>query len=1015
MLTYFRFKGRKNTYFSLGRCAQILLISFCSNLFASETEKNEGQRGVVALGSFTSVVSATQLKSAIEAEIGLRNDVMFDASIVIRDFRTDSGTMLKRVLAVPGITFPSARKLVEYFKVNGHPGAWFLNEQPASYSVETALGRVDTAKSNEPEARERSGDVKNTISAKQQFSAEQQPLVESLKVVSPATALPSVALTGSAKIRDPILDHLQPVSTKQTVLGHQGSIPFHRITIPNRSHEDAGIVLDGKVDEAIWQSVNHFDNMIVSVPATGETGSYPTETRLLATEKGLYVSGVMYQPVDTLVKRYSVRDDFIDRDTFGFTLDMSGEGLVGYWFIIAFGDSIMDGKVLPERNYQRDWDGPWIGKSAQREDGWSVEMFLPWSMMNMPETGPIRNIGFALSRQISHANERYQWPGYPYSSARFVSALNQADVSGVKPRSQMSAIPFISTTSDLALETNEARLGVDLSWKPSPKLEMTASLNPDFGAVEADDVVLNLKAAEVFIAEKRLFFLEGNEVFDSTPRANTGNIYRIITNDDFNTTSRKVFSNDFVPAPISLMNTRRIGGAANQVTLPMGVTPDRGETDRPTQLLAATKVVGQVGEFRYGVLGAVEDDVFWYGADALGNPTTIKDEGREFAVARLLYEDVGTARKSIGYLGTLVSGPLYDASVHSMDAHYTRGDGKLILDGQLIHSDIADQTGEGALFDLLYNLNSNWRHKVELEYMDDTVRVSDFGFLRRNDYGSARYVAIYNKQRVSDSISNFRSTLIFEEQRNISEQRRVGGGVYLRTFMVLPNRYSLRTSLGYFPKRWEDIDSRGNGTYRVKEGGWWNFNLATDAAKVVSLSASLGGTSEDTGAWTSNYTFGATIRPFDSVSIDIDARYKQRRGWLVYQGGRNFGRFDATEWQPGLKLNWFITPSHQLRLSVQWAGVTAEENGFLEIPLADGDLVAGTRTKANHDFTVSRLTTQFRYRWEIAPLSDFFLVYNLGNALPDQTQSGFEDLFIDTLDDPTISTIVAKLRFRFGN
>ena len=114
-------------------------------------------------------------------------------------------------------------------------------------------------------------------------------------------------------------------------------------------------------------------------------------------------------------------------------------------------------------------------------------------------------------------------------------------------------------------------------------------------------------------------------------------------------------------------------------------------------------------------------------------------------------------------------------------------------------------------------------------------------------------------------------------------------------------------------------------------------------------------------------------------------------------------------------MNWFLTPRHQLRLTMQWAGVTAQENGFFEVPIGDGDLASGTRTKASHDFTVSRLTTQLRYRWEIAPLSDFFLVYNLGNSLPNQTQSGFEDLFSDTLDDPTISTIVAKLRYRFGN
>ena len=979
--------GRKHGF--LHYCLLWMCLLSCQFPIAAGEIQSESDSGVVALGSFTSLDRAEKFKLEIQTELS-KSAPRPGASVILRDFTTAGGRNIKRVLVVPSSETPDARSLVSYFKTHGYPDAWFLAGNfgnPVGTSKSTT--RVATANPLRP-------------------TTEVQRKPKSIEV-------PEEAVRVESEVSSPMLDHIQPEGAKQTLLGTQDSIPFHRITIPNRSHEAAGILLDGKVDEPVWASVNHFDNMIVAVPGTGEPGAFPTETRLLATEKGLYVSGVLYQPVDSLVKRYSVRDDFIDRDTFGFTLDMSGEGLVGYWFIIALGDSIMDGKVLPERNYQRDWDGPWIGKSAQRDDGWSVEMFLPWSMMNMPESGPARTIGFALSRQVSHANERYQWPGYPYSSARFVSALNQADVSGVNPRQQLSAIPYVSGTSDFALEEKETRIGVDLSWKPSPKLELTASLNPDFGAVEADDVVLNLKAAETFFPEKRLFFLEGNEVFDSSPRANTGNIYRIVTNDDFSTTSRKVFLSDFVPTPISLMNTKRIGGAATQVTLPAGVTANRGETDRPTQLLAASKVVGQLGDFRYGVLGALEDDVFWYGTDDSGNTANIEAEGREFAVARFLYEDVGAARRSVGYLGTLVSGPLYDAAVHSVDAHYTRGDGKLMLDGQLIRSDVDNLTGDGALFDLLYNVNSNWRHKLEIEYLDDAIDVSDFGFLRRNDYASVRYVALYNKQKFTQSISNFRSTLLIEEQRNTSEQRRVGGGVYLRTSMVMPGRNSLRGSFGYLPKRWEDIDSRGNGSYRVKEGGWWNFNLATDAAKMVSLSTSIGATTEDTGAWSSSYTFGATIRPIDSVSIDLDIRYKKRRGWLVYQGGRNFGSYDAIEWQPGLKVNWFLTPRHQLRLTMQWAGVTAQENGFFEVPIGDGDLVSGTRTKASHDFTVSRLTTQLRYRWEIAPLSDFFLVYNLGNSLPNQTQSGFEDLFSDTLDDPTISTIVAKLRYRFGN
>ena len=83
------------------------------------------------------------------------------------------------------------------------------------------------------------------------------------------------------------------------------------------------------------------------------------------------------------------------------------------------------------------------------------------------------------------------------------------DVEGVSPRQQLSFIPYISTTLDDAIGENEARVGVDISWKPSPKFEMTGSLLPDFGAVEADDVVLNLTAAETFFPGKAPVFSRG--------------------------------------------------------------------------------------------------------------------------------------------------------------------------------------------------------------------------------------------------------------------------------------------------------------------------------------------------------------------------------------------------------------------------------------------------------------------------------------------------------------------------
>jgi hypothetical protein len=801
----------------------------------------------------------------------------------------------------------------------------------------------------------------------------------------------------------------------KTLLDVQDGIPRHQITISDFSEAEIDVVIDGRVEEAVWHDLDYFDNMRVAVPSTGLAGEYPTEFRMFATERGLYVGAIMYQPPETLVRRLSKRDESVDRDGFTFTIDVSGEALVGYWFSLSLGDGLMDGKVLPERNYQIDWDGPWIGKTHVRDDGWSGEMFLPWSMMNMPAVDGPRTIGFAASRTVSHAAERYQWPGYPYSSARFVSALNHMQVQGVQPRQQVAVIPFASLTADRANDENQSRVGVDFTWKPSPKFEIAGTVNPDFGAVEADDVVLNLTALETFFPEKRLFFLEGSEVFDVMPRSGSSNIIRITNNEDWSRASRRVYSSDFLPTPVSLINTRRIGGTANQVALEPGVSANRGQRDVPTDLLGAAKVTGRAGAVRYGVMSAFEDEVEWLGTDSLGQPVDITATGRDFAVTRFVYEDIGASRRSIGYLGTLVEGPLYDASMHSVDAHYTSASGRLIVDGQLISGERDDVAGQGALFDLMYSVDNNLRHKVELDYMDEDIDFNDLGFLRRNNYARARYVLMYNRQKLLPSVTNFRSTVVAEQQYNLEPGLLTDSGVYWRTSMVFPGRNTLRTGLGYMPERYEDLDSRGNGAYIVEDRLWAKALLATDAGKVFSYSFGVAGLQEHLGDWTVEGNFGVTLTPFDWLSAKLDLRYKRRRGWLVYQGGRNFGAYDGSEWAPQLDVNWFISPYHQIKLSLQWVGVRAREDGFYAVPIGDGDLVPAPRIRPDHDFTASLLTAQLRYRWEIAPLTDFFIVYNRGNSLPNQYDSSFDDLFSDAFEDPVIDSFVAKLRYRFSN
>ena len=67
------------------------------------------------------------------------------------------------------------------------------------------------------------------------------------------------------------------------------------------------------------------------------------------------------------------------------------------------------------------------------------------------------------------------------------------------------------------------------------------------------------------------------------------------------------------------------------------------------------------------------------------------------------------------------------------------------------------------------------------------------------------------------------------------------------------------------------------------------------------------------------------------------------------------------------------------------------------------------------DFVINRMTVQLRYRWQIAPLSDLFVVYTRGSNVPYNTlDDDFGDLFYDALTDPVIDFFVVKLRYRFG-
>jgi len=763
------------------------------------------------------------------------------------------------------------------------------------------------------------------------------------------------------------------------------------IQIQRYEHDFAGITIDGRLNEVAWQEARVHTDLKVIEPDTLADPQYRTAIRFFYTERGLYVSFDMEQPADTLLRRYSSRDNFrTRRDSVSLTLDTSGGGRYGYWMSLALGDNQSDGTVLPERQFSQEWDGAWYGATFASETGWSAEYFLPWSQMAMPKADGVRQIGFYGSRSVGFLNERWGWPALPNTLPQFMSILQPLHLVGVNPRQQWSVFPYVSSTVDRIDDQTVYKAGADIFWRPSSNFQLTAALNPDFGSVESDDVVVNLTANETFFPEKRLFFQEGREIFDTTPRASGRGGGR----DRF-----------------TVINTRRIGARSPTPALPDGVELASDERVRLADLLGAAKATGQIGAFRYGVLAAFENETRFRGDDG----QIYGQDGRNFGAVRVLYEDSrGAAYRGLGFISTLVDRPDSNAVVHAADFHYLSTDGHWRVDGQTLYSDTADDgNGNGAYADVTFVPQRGQNHRLRLTYFDDSLEVNDFGFNQRNNMRDLQYRYAWTKSGLT-RVRNFQVTPFVRYAEN-GQGKQIRGGYGSTANITFNNLHSLNVFAGYFPSRFDDRNSFGNGTYRIDERVRFSLEYKTNEANTFSLNGRF--QYEDESLDGGRYTFRAGIgwRPRSNLNLELETTYVERDAWLLQQEGRDFTTFVTTQWQPKINFGYFISAKQQLRLGVQWVGVRAIEDRFYALPTDSNDLVEGSKPAGDSDsFGISQLSFQLRYRWEIAPLSDLFVVY-IKAASSRPGLSGFNDLFSDAWNNPLDDQLIIKLRYRLGS
>ena len=775
----------------------------------------------------------------------------------------------------------------------------------------------------------------------------------------------------------------------------QDGIAVQLPQITRIEQSDAEITIDGFIDEDVWKDLPVIDGMKVIDPDTLADTPYETHVRFFYTERGIYLSAMNFQPQETLMARMTSRDVRLERDGFVVAIDASGEGLYGFYLRINLGNSLTDATILPERTFNFQWDGPWLARTQALENGWSAEYYIPWSMMPLPQVDDDRKIGIYLERQVGHLQgEAWANPPLPGTVNQFLSAFEKYELKDIEPRRQLTYYPFASGIYDGVRDESTYKVGTEIFWRPTSNSLLSASLNPDFGNVESDDVVVNLTAFEVFFPERRVFFLEGQDVFNTSPRTS---------------------GRGGPGGPISLLNTRRIGGAAiYDVPDEVNVVPT--DLSQPSELLGAVKLTGQSGNWRYGTLLASETESQIAGTLDDGTQVTLNAVGRDFSIARLLYEDTSSGgRRAIGWMGTNLSHPTIDATAHAVDMHYFSADNRFVIDTQIMHSNVDGKTGNGFLGDVAFRPRRGLQHGLRATYIDDTLDINELGFLTRNDQMNLDY-NMFNIESDVPGLRQRTTSLFISNQWN-TDGEPVRLGLFLNRGYNTLNNNTYDVSLRYFPERIDDRLGRGTGDFKVEGRYGLNLGFRTNPADKLAFNFDLNLDQDELGPARTGASARFTWRPNDRFSSDLRLDYTDREALLVHKGSGSYTSFESHQWAPRLEMNYFLNAWQQLRFTLQWTALKAFEDRFWQVDSQNLDFLqpVAKPDEDSDNFTISRLTFQARYRWEIAPLSDLFVVYTRGSNLPTDSFETFQDLLVQSWTDTIVDTLAIKLRYRFGS
>src|SRR5262245_45745185 len=277
------------------------------------------------------------------------------------------------------------------------------------------------------------------------------------------------------------------------------------------------IVVDGVLDEPIWNSAPNIGDLVQRQPDTGQPPTESTVVTLLKDADHLYI-GVRAHDSEPrrIIASQMARDAALaSDDRIELLLDTFGDQRSAFYFATNPAGARVDGLAFGNQ-LNTDWDAIWDVRTARTSEGWTAEFAIPFKSLSFPAGRDVW--GFNIARSIYRKLEDDRWSG-ALLQTQFLQVSEAGQITNLGELSQgigLDLRPFFAG-SWLNLQAGgdewKRKPGLDIFYNITPSLKLTTTFNTDFGETEVDARQINLSRFSLLFPEKRAFFLEGAGVF----------------------------------------------------------------------------------------------------------------------------------------------------------------------------------------------------------------------------------------------------------------------------------------------------------------------------------------------------------------------------------------------------------------------------------------------------------------------------------------------------------------------